>query len=164
MLQVSTRERGAALVIALLAITILAFLGGILLLMSQRETSISRNMLDASAAFNAAEAGLETIFNQFPDFSAVNCTGFPPPSGCSGLTFYSGAGKTLGQTAGVPIDTGKMGPQPCPPGFNLANGVDCPGFLLYSTGMSTSFLVFVNQTVELQTVQVFGPYCEQYNC
>ena len=158
MRQASTRDRGAVLVIALLAITIMAFLGGVVLLMSQRETSISRNMLDASAAFNAAEAGLETIFNQFPQTTAVNCSAVT--AGCNGLTFYSGAGKTVGDTAGVPISFSN--PHQCPAGFNLANGVDCPAMVLYSTGMSTSFLVFVNQTVELQTLQVFGPFCEQY--
>ncbi len=154
------RERGAALIIALLVITIMAFLGGILLLMSQGETQISSNMRQATIAFSAAEAGLETILNQFPQMTAVNCSAVSV--GCDNLTFYSGAGKTMGDTAGKPITP--RGPQSCPPGFNLANGIDCPGYLIYSTGISTSFLLFVNQMVELETVQVLGPICEQYNC
>ncbi len=156
------RERGAALIIALLVITILSFLGGILLLMSQGETRVSSNMRQATIAFTSAEAGLETILNQWPLKTAVTCT--PLTAGCDNLSFFSGRGKTMGDTAGLPTFP-PAPPQPCAPGFNLANGVDCPGLLIYSTGVSTSFLLFVNQMAELETLQVgVVPVCEQYGC
>lgn len=153
-----TRERGAALIIALLVITIMAFLGGVLLLMSQGETKISRNMRDATTAFSAAEAGLETIFNQFPQTTAVNCAYLQ--AGCAelpfGVSFYSGAGKTWLQTTGQPITS--LGPQLPPPGYNLDN-TQWNGYLVYSTGISTSLLLFVNQMVELETQAIVGGGC-----
>ena len=155
------QERGAALIIALLVITIMAFLGGTLLLMSQGETRISANMRQAVVAFGAAEAGLETIFNQLPQTIAVNCTKVAP--GCNGITFYSGAGKTLGQTTGQPITP--LGPQAPAAGYNLET-TGWNGYLIYSTGISTTFLVFVNQMVELETTTVVGQMCRgtDYTC
>ncbi len=155
MRQRGNRERGAALVIALLVITIMAFLGGVLLLMSQSETKVSRSMREASSAFSAAEAGLETIFNQLPQTTSVSC-GYLQ-AGCSelpfGVSFYSAAGKTLGQTTGQPITS--LGPQTAPQGYNIET-TQWNGYQIYSTGVSTSFLVFVNQMVELETQAVVG--------
>jgi Tfp pilus assembly protein PilX len=142
-----TRQRGAALIITLLILTVLAFLGGVLLLMSQGEVRISANSRQGSAAFGAAEAGLETIFNQLPMLTAVECTAFT--AGCNGMRFHSGAGRTLGQTTAQPVAP-PLGPGQTPPGYNLVSS-DWTRYLVYSTGVSTTFLVFVNQVVELQT-------------
>ena len=141
------RDRGAALIISLLVLTVLAFLGGVLLLMSQGETRISANTRQNTAAFEAAEAGLETVFNQLPLLSAVECTSLM--QGCSGLRFYSGAGRTLGQTAAQAIPP-PLGPGATPPGYNLTSS-DWTRYQVFATGVSTTFLIFVNQVVELQT-------------
>ncbi len=156
-------ERGAALIIALLVITIMAFLGGVLLLMSQGGTRISSNMRQATIAFSAADAGLETILNQLPQTTAVDIKTCPTidPRDC--MTFYSGAGKTKGDTAGRPI--APLGPQAAGSGYNLEN-TQWNGYLVYSTGLSTTFLLFVNQMVELETQAVVGQICRgtDYTC
>lgn len=158
------QERGAALIIALLVVSIMAFLGGVLLLMSQGETRISSNMRQATVALTTAEAGLETIVNQLPQTTAASgswmiCDGLK----CTNVNFYSGAGKTLGQTTAVPITP--LGPQAPAAGYNLET-TGWNGYLIYSTGISTSFLVFVNQMAELQTTTVVGQMCRgtDYTC
>ena len=154
----TVRDRGAALVIALLVVSIVVFLGGTILLMSQGEVQISTNMRQSSAAFSAAEAGIETIFNQLPRRDPVSCGKLS--AGCDGLQFFSG--KKTDPTA-QPI-TG-LGPQQAAPGYNLDNTA-WNGYWVFATGMSTSFLVWVNQATELEIQATVGQICRStsYDC
>lgn len=151
-------DRGAALVIALLVVSIVVFLGGTILLMSQGEMQISATMRQSSAAFSAAEAGIETIFNQLPRKDAVSCGKLT--AGCDDLQFYSG--KKTDATA-QPI-TG-LGPQQASPGYNLDNTA-WNGYWVFATGMSTTFYVWVNQVTELEIQTTVGQICRStsYDC
>lgn len=152
------RQRGAALVIALLVVTILVFLGGTILLMSQGEVQISSNMRQSSAAFSAAEAGVETIFNQLPLVDPVSCTRVA--AGCSGLQFYSGK-----RTDATPQPITPLGPQRAVAGYNLDN-TQWNGYWVFATGISTTFLVWVNQVTELEIQATVGQICRStsYDC
>ena len=137
------KDRGAAMVVALLVLTIIAFLGGLLLLMSQGERRVSSTFRQATVAFGNAEAGVETMFNQIPLSTApISCVSTNPS--CSGMDFYTG------YKNGTPFTEAQVtqGQSPPQPGMNLGKW-DWYGYRMVVTGTSKTFLVFVNQAVEI---------------
>ncbi len=148
------KDRGAALVVALLVMTIIAFLGGLLLLMSQGERRSSSTFRQASVAFGNAEAGLETLFNQIPVNTVLQpCT--VPDLSCNGMAF------SQTRKDGSPAPKVPQGQQLPQPGFNL-DSWDWIGYHVVVTGTSNTFLVFVNQAVEID-MQAVIPTCGRTN-
>ena len=105
-------NRGAALILSLFVVAILAVLGSVLLFIARTESTIAVNSRVTFQAFYAAEAGVETALNNIPETgaiaqttlgnNAVFQTGPPPPAAAAPIT-------ALGPSANPP------------PGFNLAN-------------------------------------------
>ncbi len=135
-------DRGIVLILTLMVIMVLSVLATVFLFLSGTEINISRNSQVVTQAFYAAEAGIDTAFNQLHP---------PIPTIGIGLT-------PLGNNAqfqtGAPFESG-----PCdfPAGYNPAN-YDFNGYRVAATGT----VQFPSTTVGLEVGACIGSPASLY--
>lgn len=150
-------ERGSVLMISLLLLILVSILGGLMMVMAQRETGIGTSMRSGSLAFNAAEYGLNLSINSLDPAGTPAALGTVTLPGMSNVKAWSGS-KTGGNAA-----PSKQGAAPCPPGYSLTLG--CQLYQFNATGQSARFLQ-VTAVSELETGQSIYQGCAgtSYGC
>ena len=106
------REKGIALIIALLVLLVLTLIGISAINTTTFETSISGNERVGTDAFYAAEAGIQIGLNQLPDARPIPVTAVGKDSSCW-------SGSHLDRSS--PKDLKSLGPYP-KPGFDSSWG------------------------------------------
>ena len=92
----NSRERGAALVVALLVVLLLFLLGMALLTLSEIENGVSVNDQWSGGAFYAAEAGVQGGIDQLGADPAVSTQAIPVTAIGGSYSFRSGARSDAG--------------------------------------------------------------------
>jgi hypothetical protein len=150
-------ERGSVLMISLLLLVLVSILGGLMMLLAQRETGIGTSMRSGSLAFNAAEYGLNLSINALDPAGTPAALGTVALPGMSSVRAWGG-----GKNGGNAIPS-KQGTAPCPPGYSLKLG--CQLYQFNATGQSARFLQ-ITSISELETGQSIYQGCAgtSYGC
>lgn len=103
------RQRGVAMMVALLALVLLAAIGMGLMFMADTENSINNNYRDAQKAYFAARAGAENVRVLLapggPLNASANGLGMPDPSKTTGVIYVENGAGIDPTSAGNYIDT-----------------------------------------------------------